>query len=205
MGEPNRFTSRSDASMMAEIIQIVGPSVTRTRSQAANSDGERDHNVIGRRLLALLLAQAPTTRIEPPSHTFGAATADRIAVPQTCQIERDTKPTCGHSRSRPSVGPGPELAHVAPRSADRPLELVVRGADRQSCGGKQGIDRRLPWHDTVAHGAIVTPDSSEVDVSTPEAASSAHAARVMHLFSRVASLLLPGPSSSWRWLDPTPP
>lgn len=46
----------------------------------------------------------------------------------------------------------------------------------------RGWARTLPWRDTVTYGAIVAPGPSEVVVSATEAASSAHEARVMHLF-----------------------
>ena len=49
--------------------------------------------------------QAPRRR---PPWIVGVTAGRR--VPQTCQIERDAKQTCGHSRLAPSFRPAPELS-----------------------------------------------------------------------------------------------
>jgi hypothetical protein len=87
-------------------------------------------------LLALLLAQTTVTRVDAESHTSApglgrhraaggtqaprrrpvwivGVTAGRL-VPQTCQIERGAKQTCGHSRLAPSFRAAPELSQCTP-------------------------------------------------------------------------------------------
>ena len=74
-------------------------------------------------------------------------------MPRTCHMARNTERTYGHSRFASNVRPAPEPAQVTPQIADRPLELVVEGVDRQQRAARSGmipaVERELGAKPTV--------------------------------------------------------